>query len=133
MLFLAMIAAIGLTSCSNAPSAGPVTTTTAPLGISEAAVRAGCQHLAQLERQLSEALGSSNVPAGLRSVSSGPAWRAVASMVQPTDAQVTGKYRRVTQDVAALNGGVAAASVGGPKGPLTEALSRLSGDCRKVG
>ena len=44
-------------------------------------------------------------------------------MVQPTDAQVTGKYRRVTQDVAALNGGVAAASVGGPKGPLTEALS----------
>ena len=128
--FLAMIAAIGLTSCSNAPSAGPATTTTAPLDNSEAAVRAGCQHLPQLERQVSETLSSSNVPAGLRSVSSGAAWKAVANMVQPTS-PLTGKYRQFTQDVAALNLGFAAATVGGPTGSLTEALSRLSTDCKK--
>jgi len=133
MLLWTIVAAVGLTGCSSAPSASPATTTTAPVGNFQAAIRAGCQHLPQLKRGVTEALGGSDVAARLKSVTSGAAWKAVLNMGQPSGLEgLTGKYRQFIQDVAVLNLGVAAAMSGGPTTSLKQALSNLSSDCQKA-
>jgi hypothetical protein len=82
--FWPILAAPVWAGCSNAPVASPAATTTAPIGHTQSAIRDGCQHLAQLEHQVSEALDSSDAAARLKSISSGRAvwpslWQSVES------------------------------------------------------
>ena len=94
-------------------------------------MRAGCQHLAQLMHEVSEALGSGNAAARLKSIASGGAWKAVSGI--ELAAGLSGKYRQLVVDGAVLNTAYAAAIRGGPLSPLKDALSKLSTDCKKEG
>jgi hypothetical protein len=129
--FWPILAALVLAGCSNAPVASPAATTTAPIGNTQSAIRAGCQHLAQLKHQVSEALDSSDAAARLNSISSGAAWKAVSGI--GLAAGLSAKYQQFVVDEAVLDNGYAAAISGGPPTSLKGALSKLSTDCHKEG
>jgi hypothetical protein len=94
-------------------------------------MRAGCQHLAQLMHEVSEALGSGNATVRLKSIASGAAWKAVSGIEQA--AGMSGKYKQFVVDGTVLNTAYAAAISGGPLSPLNDALSKFSTDCQKEG
>lgn len=127
--FWSILAALVLAGCSTAPVASPATTTTAPVGNAQSAIRAGCQHLAQLKHQVSGAFDSSDAAARLKSVTSGAAWKAVSEM--GLGAGLSGKYKQVVVDGAVLDNAFAAAISGGPTASLKGGLSKLSTDCHK--
>lgn len=119
-------------SAGGAKSAAPTTTT--PVGNTQTIIRSGCDHVAQLERQVVEALDSSDPAARLKSVSTGRAWKAVSGIGLAGElVGVSGIYGQLVQDLAALNNGYAAAISGGPTMSLRDALSNVSADCRREG
>jgi hypothetical protein len=86
--------------------------------------------LAQLKREVSEALASGDAAARLKSTTSGAAWKAVSGM--GLAAGLSGKYEQFVIDEAVLDNGYTAAVSGGHPTSLKGALSRLSTDCQKV-
>jgi hypothetical protein len=94
------------------------------------AIEGGCQHLAQLKKEVSEALDSGDPAARRKSTTSGTAGKAVSEM--GLAAGLSGRYQQFVVDETVLNGGYAAAISGGPTTSLTGALPILSTDCQKV-
>lgn len=97
----------------------------------QSAVRTGCQYLQQLKHEVSEASGSSDAVARLKSITSGAAWKPISGV--ELAAGVSGKYKQFFVERALLNTAYAAAISGGPLSPLKAALSKLSTDCPKEG
>jgi hypothetical protein len=109
----------------------PISGTSTPSGEkAQLAIEGGCLHLAQLKKEVSEALDSGEPAARLESTTSGAAWKAVSEMGPA--AGLSGTYQQFIVDEAVLNGGYAAAISGGPTTSLKGALSKLSTDCQKV-
>ena len=126
-----VLAAFVLAGCSTAPATMPATTATTPGVNAQSAIRTGCQHLAQVKHEVSEALDSSDTMAQLKSITSGAAWKAVSGI--GLAAGLSGKYHQFVVDEAVLNGGFAAAISGGPTRSLQTGLLKLSADCQKEG
>ena len=129
MWFWSILAALVLAGCSTAPVASPATTTTAPASNAQSTIRTGCQRLAELKHEVSEALDSSDAATRLKSITSGVAWKAVSGI--GLAAAQSGKYGQFVLDEALLDSGYAAAISGGPPTSLKSALSKLSTDCQE--